>query len=238
MTAISVLAPPWVEACPRKAVPTLASDRGRVVALRQRPVVAPGALAERAVLAGELLVSAQDLAGGSWWIDATAVWSDAAESDRPQRPRPIGLATGRSREQAVLLGLSDRLGWEGVVAFERGRQLPVVDGLHDGVSEGHVVLDGRLGHDVPTVVIIGPDLLRWGAGATWSAARHRALFDDDGSPAEVAEFVELLAAAGLGVAAVDMGSPVIRRVGVARYSVQLLVANDEPGRPWDAPAVE
>ena len=76
-------------------------------------------------------------------------------------------------------------------------------------SDELIVLDGRLGHDVPTVVILGHDMTRWAAGATWSSALHRALYGDDGrrrrARTELGTLVELLAAHGIGVVAVDLG---------------------------------
>jgi hypothetical protein len=87
------------------------------------------------------------------------------------------------------------------------------------------VLDGRLGHDVPTVVVLGDDFVRWGAAATWSTALHRALYGDDGSIAvegELADMATALRRGGLDVVGVDLGTDVLRRAGVVRCSVQLV----------------
>ena len=168
------------------------------------------------------------------------MWSDADESTDPQHPRPVGLATARTRDGALLTGISDRLGWEALQAWERGYDLPLIDGVLNSGADDLVVLDGRIGHDVPTIVILGQGTARWGAGATWANAVHRALYGDDGrigDAAEVDTVVELLDRAGLGVVSVDLATPLIRNAGVVRYSVQL-VANDDPGRRWDAPTVD
>jgi hypothetical protein len=157
------------------------------------------------------------------------VWSDAEHSERPQRPRPVGLATAPTRARALGVGLSDRLGWEAVLAFERGEHLPSVEAeVGRGTSRDGgrlVVLDGRLGHDVPTVVVLGDDFVRWGAAATWSTAVHRALYGDDGSIAADRELVEVTAVLnreGLDVVGVDLGTALLRRAGVIRCSVQLV----------------
>ena len=101
------------------------------------------------------------------------MWSDADESSQPQHPRPTGLATGRTRESALLAGVSDRLGWEAVLEYERGCDLPALEGALVSGADDLVVLDGRLGHDIPTVVIVSHDMARWAAGATWAGALHR-----------------------------------------------------------------
>jgi hypothetical protein len=140
----------------------------------------------------------------------------------------VGLATARTQERAYAAGLSDRLGWEAVLVFERGGHLPVVEpSPAPAATNGTrlVVLDGRLGHDVPTVVVLGDGMVRWGAGATWSSAVHRALFGHDGSlpvEAELAEMLDVLAEAGLGVVGVDLGTAVLSRADVVRRSVQLV----------------
>ena len=87
-----------------------------------------------------------------------------------------------------------------------------------------IVLDGRLGHDVPTVVVLAADMVRWGAAATWDGAMRRAMYGDDGNPdarRELAELCELLG-----------GRPRRRRcrprhagcsrAGIARCSVQIV----------------
>jgi hypothetical protein len=216
-------------AAPPTDAPTLVVRSNHVVALRQRPVVALGALLERSPIGGELLVTAHDVAGRACWIPADAVWSDAEHTERPQRPRPVGLATAPTRERAFGVGLSDRLGWEAVLAFERGEHLPSVEAeVGRGTSRDGgrlVVLDGRLGHDVPTVVVLGDDFVRWGAAATWSTAVHRALYGDDGSIAADRELVEVTAVLnreGLDVVGVDLGTALLRRAGVIRCSVQLV----------------
>jgi hypothetical protein len=212
-------------------------DRGSAVVIRQRPTIALGALVERTMLTGDRLVTASDVAGHSWWLPAAAVWSDADRPDGPEHPRPIGLATASTRDAALLKGISDRLGWEAVLEFERGGDLSAAPTRNGTVVGQVIVLDGRLGHAVPTVVVLGTDTMRWGAGATWESAWCRALFGDD--PAadpgrELGEVAELLAAADLAVAGVDLGTPRLSSAGVARWSAHL-VAGDGSVRSWDAP---
>jgi hypothetical protein len=215
-----------------------ATLRGRrdVIALRQRQTIALGALADRAVLSGERLVAAEDQVGHRWWISAESVWSDSHAADHPEHPRPIGLATAATRHAALLRGLSDRLGWEAVLEFERGADLPVASAVREPQAVNAIVLDGRLDHDVPTVVVLAADTMRWGAGATWDGAMRRALYGDDHSTdpsSELAAVCSLLAAAGLAVAGVDLGTARLNAAGVARCSVQLLAGNGSV-RSWDA----
>jgi hypothetical protein len=192
------------------------------------------------MLTGNRLVTATDVAGHSWWLPAASVWFDADLPEGPEHPRPIGLATGSTRDAALLKGVSDRLGWEAVLEFERGRDLsaaPMFDGTPIGQA---IVLDGRLGHAVPTVLVLGADTIRWGAGATWEGAWRRALYADDPSAdpgMELDKVAELLAAAGVAVAGVDLGTPRLSRAGVARWSAQLVVG-DGSVRSWDAPRVD
>jgi hypothetical protein len=214
----------------RSWLPTLVGRNGPVVALHQRDVVALGGLAERTVVAGQRMVSGSDTFGECWWLPAESVWVDADDLDRPDQPRPIGLAMAERRDAAVLAGLSDRLGWEAVLAFERGADLPVASGLSHP-PERLVVLDGRLDHDVPTVVMLGDDIVRWGAGRTWEAALQRAMFGHETVDAERSELNALstsLLSSGLVIAAVDLGTPLLERANIVRSSVQLMIAT-----PWD-----
>jgi hypothetical protein len=207
------------------ARPTTVMRHGPVVALRQRKVIALGSLADVSFAGGDRLVTAHDASGQAWWIAAGSVWSDSESEAHPENPLPIGLATASTRESALVAGLSDRLGWEAVLEFERGTDLPRADALADFTDENVVMLDGRLGHDVPTVVVLGRDMVRWGAGATWYGAMRRAMYGDDGNPdvgRELPELCEILARTGLGVAGVDLDSPLLRRAGIARCSVQIV----------------
>ncbi len=140
----------------------------------------------------------------------------------PAWPRPTTAPRG------IVAGLSDRLGWEAVLEFERGAEL--ANAPH-AAAERLVVLDGRLGHDVPTVVTLGDGIVRWGAGATWANALERALFGHDAGRPDDAE-LEVLSSTlrrdGLAVVTVDLGTPVLERAGIFRTSVQLMVAT-----PWD-----
>jgi len=140
----------------------------------------------------------------------------------------------------VLAGLSDRLGWEANEARESGRDLPVLDGIGDARAQGLTVYDGRLDHGIPTVVVVGDTFVRWGSGSTLTSAYRRALYGDKGTTGHDVELEDLrwlLSAQGLDVVAVDLGTPVIRRAGVVRYSVQLTTPSHEPGRSWDADPV-
>jgi hypothetical protein len=219
---------------------TFVGDDRRVVALRERAVVAPGSLLDHRPLEGSALVSARDLADRQWWIPARAVWPDVDSDGRHERPWPVGLANRGSRHVAILTGLSDRLGWEAEVARRNGVQLPVVEGLGAGRKDGTVILDGRLAHDVPTVVVVSDHAVLWGAGSTMAAAYHRALYGDRGELGgrrELDQLGRLLADAGLEVVAVDLATAVMSEHGVHRLSVQVMVPSHEPGRPWDADPV-
>ena len=221
-------------------LPTIVVGDGSVIAFRTRPVVAMGSLDERTVIDTQPLVSAQDLVGRSWWIPADAVWSDVDGRRQPQHPWHIGLAAGSSREVALLAGLSDRLGWEANEARESGRVLPVLDGIADACAQGLTVYDGRLDHRVPTVVVVGETFVRWGSGSTLTSAYRRALYGDRGTTGHDVELEDLrwlLSVEGLDVVAVDLGTPVIRKAGVVRYSVQLTTPSHDPGRSWDADPV-
>ncbi|MFV0310003.1 MAG: hypothetical protein ACK5OX_19915 [Desertimonas sp.] len=223
----------------RGSAASLQPDGGKITPLRRADAVAPGGLAQRRPVSDRDLITAHDLTGTAWWIAAAAVWLDAAgdqpggESDHDRRrPRATGLATARTTTAAMLAGLSDRLGWEAVEALSAGSDLPPLTAGHltdaEGVDERDVtVLDGRIGHDVPTVVVLGDDVTRWGAGRTWTTALHRALFGCDRAgaddPLELAWIADRLRDAGLTPASVDIGSANLRRHGVVRTSVQLLL---------------
>lgn len=218
---------PQALAAPPADAPTLVMRSDHVVALRHRPVVALGALLERSTIEAERLVTADDVDGQAWWIPADVVWCDADHVERPQHPRPIGLATAPTWARALGAGLSDRLGWEAVLAFERGENLAPIETepADEAIADRLLVLDGRLGHDVPTVVVLGDDFVRWGAAASWSTAVHRALYGDDGSIAvehELADITTALRRDGLDVVGVDLGTALLRRAGVIRCSVQLV----------------
>jgi hypothetical protein len=155
------------------------------------------------------------------------VWSDADGPGHPEHPRPIGLATAATREAALVKGLSDRLGWEAVLEFERGGDLPEATAVTEPSGITAIVLDGRLGHDVPTVVVLAADTMRWGAGSTWNGAMRRALYGDDrvmDAVDDLGGLCRLLAADGLGVAGVDLGTPRLHAAGVVRCSVQIVQA--------------
>lgn len=214
--------------------PTTLPGRGSVVALRRRRAVTIGSLSGRGMLAGDRLVAADDVAGQSCWIPAAAVWSDG-ETTTPERPRPIGLAVAATRESAVLKGLSDRLGWEAVLEFEQRGDLPLATAAGQAVPNA-IVLDGRLDHAVPTVVILGAETIRWGAAATWPGAIRRALFGEDANADPVNELKaldELLGGADLTIASVDLGTTLLSMAAVHRCSVQLLTG-DAAVRSWDA----
>lgn len=226
----------WVDPARRQEAPAMVVNTGAVVALRQRSVVALGALSTRDPLPGPALTVAHDLSGATWWIAADAVWSDVNGAARPEHPRPVGLVAGRHEAQALVKGISDRLGWEAVLAFEHGAELPSAVPFLNHAPANLIALDGRLGHEVPTVVLLGEDMVRWGAGATWDAALHRALLGDGPGTAadrELDTLVSLLAASGIEIGRVDLGSDLLRRAGVVRFSVQLLNARDVPVRRWD-----
>ena len=210
---------PWSPPPSPSVLPTIVIGDGSVVALRKRTVLALGSLEERRTIDSSRLVSALDLAGRPWWIPARAVWSDADGDRQPQHPRPIGLAAGRSREIALLAGLSDRLGWEANLLGERAAsspswtasatRAPTARSSTTAVSTtvsppwsrrrlGRPL--GRRSHAVGGATT-GPC-----TGTTGRRPRRRA-----GGPAG------LLAAQHLDVVAVDLGTPLINSAGVERY---------------------
>jgi hypothetical protein len=218
-------------------LPALVSVDGPVVPLRRRAAIALGGLGGRIGAGGRSLVMVHDLTGAAWWIPTGAVWSDSGRTrQRPEVPQPIGLSSSASSaEEALLAGLSDRLGWEALHAFEGGADLPVLD--TSIARNGTVVLDGRLAHNVPTVVVLGEHVLRWGAGSTWERALQRAMYRTSNGPTPAAELDRIavtLEGVGVTVASVDMGTALLRRAGVFRRSVQLVAGSDDAGRAWDA----
>ena len=66
----------------------------------------------------------------------------------------------------MLAGLSNRLGWEANAARERGRVLPELHDVGVDHGDGTTVYDGRLGHGIPTVVVVRDAVALWGAGST------------------------------------------------------------------------
>ena len=206
-------------------LPPLIDGGGAAAVLRRRAAVPVGALGAGGVSAGRRLVRATDVHDVQWWIPADVVWADAEETMRPEHPWSVGLATDRSWSRAVLAGLSDRLAWEARLAHERGEHLAVARGI--AAPGDATVLDGRFGHDVPTVHIVGEHVVRGGAGVTMDAAYRRALFGDHGLAEgqiarELADIQLVLSDAGLHVAVVDVGTELLRAAGVARVSVQLM----------------
>jgi hypothetical protein len=196
--------------------------RGQVVPLHQRPAIAHGGLSGRALINGQRQVQAIDTHQASCWVDATAVWTDG-ETSRPTQLTPIGLASASTWDQALITGISDRIGWEAATAWEDGLDLPAAPFLEHKASSRLVLLDGRLGHQLPTVVAVSETSVRWGAGATWDAALGRALYGT-GWPTDKSELALIdciLAGAHLGIAAVDIGSALLNVNHLSRLSVQL-----------------
>ena len=95
----------------------------------------------------------------------------------------------------MLAGLSDRLGWE-ANAGPGARREPCPSWTTSAwtMGDGTTVYDGRLGHDIPTVVVVRDAVALWGAGSTFAAAYHRALFGDHGTVGPTGELDD---AAGL-----------------------------------------
>ena len=207
-------------------------DSGVLSSERRCTAITLGGLAERAGIDDDRRTTARDLDGGTWSIPASAVWPTSVSSSRSTTPQPVGAATALRRERAILQGLSDRLGREGVLARAAGVDLPTVQGLSSGDV---VVLDGRVGHHVPTVVMIGEHVLRWGAGSTWKRAVDRALYatstpDNNASRSELRAVAAELATVGLTVGVVDVGTELLQASGVFRCSVQLLLCDDQQSR--------
>ena len=209
----------------RTELPDLIDGAGAAAVLRRRRGVPVGALGSTDMTTGRRLVHARDIHDESWWIPASLVWSDAEESERPEHPWFVGLATDQSWSRVVLTGLSHRLAWEARLAHERGVHLPPARGVAVGATA--MVLDGRLGHDVPTVHIVSANVVRGAAGVTIESAYRRALFGDRGAAdgdiaRELADVQLVLADAGLHIGVVDVGTQLLRAAGVARVSVQLM----------------
>lgn len=202
--------------------------------MRRRSVVKLGSLATRASVeeTDGVLVDAVGADGTRWWIPAAAVWSDSACGAAPQRPRAVGLATADSPSRAAIAGLSDRLGWEAGQQRRRGAALPELPTSVRREAEVDLpadteVLDGRLDHDVPTVVIARENVVRWGAGENWAVAAERAMYgatapcgtQDAGS--ELSWLDDVLGCSGLGIATVDLGTERLRLAGIYRCSTQV-----------------
>ena len=172
---------------------------------------------------------------GHWWLPAAAVWVDAEAGTQPDHPRPAGLATGRDRVAAITAGLSDRLGWEAVLEFDRGREpgpgarreRPRApdrarracrprgpDRRHAGRRHREM---GRRGH--------------LGAGAPPGGVRPRCR--RDASVHELKQMSERLGRDGLAIATVDLATPLLARSGIFRY-LRPTGGCDAVGRRWDA----
>ncbi len=215
----------------RTSTPVLIGPSAAVVALRQATVVPFGGLPERPTKHDGRLVAAYDLDGTAWWIPADAVWTDANDQMHPEHLRPTGLATAASPSQAILMGLSDRLGREAYLEFERGIDLPMLETPEGWGSV--VALDGRTVADVPTVVLVSDTFVRWGAGSSWDVAFRRAMYGkayQGDAGRELAQLQACLHAEGLLVVGVEVGSDLLRRAGISRLSVQLVTAHDGLGR--------
>jgi hypothetical protein len=196
--------------------------RGQVVPLHHRPAIALGGLCDRVQIDGQRQVAAIDARRASCFVDAAGVWTDG-EQARPAQLSPIGLASSTSWDSAVITGISDRVGWEAAKAWEDGLDLPAAPFLDHQANSRLVLLDGRLGHQLPTVVAVSETSVRWGAGATWDAAAGRALYGT-GWPTDTSELALIeciLAGAHLGIAAVNVGSALLTVNNLSRISVQL-----------------
>lgn len=162
--------------------------------------------------------------------------SDSATSSSADRPtargaaQPFGTATAERPGEAILQGLSDRLGWEAVVAWQAGAALSNLECANVGTAQ---VLDGRLGHEVPTVVVVGAHTVRWGAGSTWQRAIDRAVESTPTPSAErerseLSDVTAALAEGGFGLGVVDVTSTALHAAGLFRCCVELLVGDVGP----------
>jgi hypothetical protein len=215
----------------RSSSPVLIGPSAALVALRQATVMGFGGLTKSPTRHSGRLVAAYDVEGTAWWIPAEAIWADADTNPHPEHLRPTGLATASSASQAMVLGLSDRLGREAFNELERGTDLPILETPAEWKSV--VAFDGRTIADVPTVVLVGDTFVRWGAGATWDVAFRRAMhgkaYQGDAGR-ELAQLQACLDAEGLLAVGVDVGSDLLRRAGINRLSVQLVTPHDGLGR--------
>lgn len=215
---------------PRIVDPHAVGDDG-VLLLRARQAIIAGGLQHGVAGGGRRMVCGHSPSGAVVWLPAVAVWPDADE--RPDsltfegvgRPWSVGLGVAGDRPSAVLAGLSDRLGWEAYRAFERGAELPLARRVVQPNVGDVVLIDGRLGHDVPTVLAIGSQSVHWGIGSTWERATRRALYGgvdgDTGSELD-AVVARLESTSPYELATVDLGSAVLARAGVHRLSVQIV----------------
>ena len=230
------------DVAPAPAAATIVGDDGRSSPC-ERAVVALGSSSAGRSMARRWSAPVT-CAGRPWWIPASAVWSDADADGTPQHPRPIGLAqpaaAGRSPCSPASATAS---AGRPTLARRPGRELPVVDGPRRcGRTTDTVVYDGRLGHDVPTVVVVSDRAVVLGRrsdarggvppGAVRRPRRARR------SPASWSKL-----GSRLGPAPGSRSSPSTWHPGDAapashRLSVQLVLApSHEPGRPWDADPV-
>ena len=127
----------------------------------------------------------------------------------------------------------------GQVELERGRPLPVLDGIADACAQGLTVYDGRLDHGVPTVVVVGDDFVRWGSGSTLTSAYQRALYGDRGT---VGTTLSSRTSDGCSASRGSTSWPSISAPrSSARPACALLGAahgpSHDPGRSWDADPV-
>lgn len=196
-------------------VPAKTMRRGHLLRL--------GALTGQASSQGWRSEIGDDLDDELWTVGANQLWSPADPAVRSTDATGGDVVVAGQRERAIMHGLSDRLGREAVLAWEGGAELPCVH----GVCERPVrVLDGRLGHHVETVVVIGERSVCWGAGSSWARAVDRAIYSPRASGgddrAELGLIVAELAASGIGVWVVDVGTTTLRAAGVFRCCVHLI----------------
>ena len=166
---------------------TAAAGRSRCsVAVRSSPCASAGPspsvlCAERTVAQRLSAWSRPRLrAGHSWWIPRRrrlvgrrrARAPGASSADRSGNGRDQGRSAGQGPQRPARVGSGPgvRTRWRPARCGAVGDQATVANAI---------VLDGRLDHDVPTVVVLAADTMRWGAGSTWDGAMRRALYGDD-----------------------------------------------------------
>ena len=206
-----------------------------------------------ATIDGERLVTADDLTGRAYWIPADAVWSDADHAERPQHPRPVGLATARHAGAGVRSRAQRPARLGGRPRLRAGRS-PAAG--RDGAGAGRRRRPpGRArrpaGARRPDRGRARRRLRPLGGGGDLVDRVHRALYGDDGSIAVERELAEITTALRRGRTRGRRGRPRHRPaapggcrplLGAARApgvtGAVVACPSDEPGRPWDAGAVD
>ncbi len=239
----SDLGRPWSGPGRPAWLPDLVVGEGAVVALRRRSVVAPGALESRGELQSDRLVSARDLCDRPWLIPASAVWMDSDVDGRRENPRFVGLATDTCRAAR---------------RPHRPQRPPGLGGVggpqaRPGDDPARRCRAHRHGHDLGRpprprrADRPHRDQSRQRAGALGGRRQRRfcvppgAVHGPGHAAIRAASWATSSSscrpAASVSVSSTSTPSW-MKEAGIARVSVQLLVATHDPVRRWDADRVQ